>query len=81
MRNGEPFCIRQEAGIACAGEWMTVYEAEGVEKEVVEIRVEELMWTKREVGRFALPRPGIWKREILRRVFEKGWEFEGWRGL
>ena len=79
-RNGEEFCIRQGEERSREGGLVPTYEADGVEKEVVVSRAEDLTGEK-EKSRFALPRPGIWKKEILRSVFEKGWDFASWKEL
>lgn len=56
------------------------YGADGVEREVVKSRVQELMDEKKEKNRFALPRPGIYRKEILRSVFGgAGLDFGQWK--
>lgn len=36
-------------------------------------KVEELLETKRKKTRFELPKMTIWKRQMLKQVFEGGW--------
>lgn len=82
MRNGEYFCILQlgvEPIYRRSGRNLDekegseyVYYAEGVEREAVLEKAEELLEARRAKSRFALPKASAWRREILRPVFG-GW--------
>jgi len=70
-RNGEGFCILQgveENGGAGGIERECSYSAEGVDGDVVRLKVEELMRAVVEKDRWALPGLPWGKREGLRRI-------------
>ena len=80
-RNGECFCIFRvpieknpedrylRRGSGDSGH---TYHVEGVKREVVLEKAEELLEVKMAKTRFALPKMSVWKRQILRPVFG-GW--------
>jgi hypothetical protein len=75
-RNSESFCIHQVAvetdqDAIEKKESVHIYYVEGVEKEVVTERVEEMLEERRVKRRFELPKMTMWKRQMLRPVFAR----------
>ncbi|KAL3427091.1 hypothetical protein PVAG01_00600 [Phlyctema vagabunda] len=70
VRNGEPFCILQNA-VRKEGHYLDEvrYEADGIARLTVLSRVRQLKAEKAEKYKWTLPAPKKWSRAFLRRVY------------